>query len=278
VRRYQRRLLLAIACSIAIHEIVIGAGGFLRMERDPVAKDVPATRIVLEVRTPAPTPTPRPRSTPAIVVSVAAPRATTVAVHTGGSKGGPKLEVHTQKTVHHKESLPIWYAAMHGSKKVASMGTGTVPASAPGASGIEGNGNGSGSGSENGAGGGTGGSGSGVANTTTPCGSPIFYRIHAQYNPKDGSFDDTIRVRLILGDGQKLEGVFPYTWHYASEADDPFSQPPSKDNDEGVHAQLPAEGFDVSKESTAVRLTLAKTLPDGRTRFDPCPPGVGDDL
>lgn len=248
------------------------------MEPDPVAKDVPATRIVLEFRTPAPAPTPQPSSTPAVTASVAAPRAATVAIHTGGSRGGPKLEVHTQKTVHHKESLPVWWAAMHGSKTVASAGTGTAATPAPGASGAQGTGSDSGSGSESGAGGGTGGTGSGVANATAPCGSPYFYRIHAQYNPKDRSFDDTIRVTLVLGDGQKLEGVFPYAWHYASEADDPFSQASSKDDDPGVDAQLPPPGFDTSKEPTAVRLTLAKTLPNGQTQFDRCPPGVGDDL
>jgi hypothetical protein len=276
--RYQQRLLFAVACSIAIHEIIIGASGFLRMEQDPVAKDVPVTRIVLELRTPAPTPTPRPRTTPAITASVAAPRAATIAVHTGGSRSSPKLEVHTQKTAHHKESLPVWWAAMHGSKTVASTGTGTAATPAPGASGAQGVESGSGSGSESGAGGGSGGTGSGVANATAPCGSPVFYRIHAQYNPKDGSFDDTIRVKLILGDGQKLDGVFPYAWHYASEANDPFSQTSSKDDDPGVDAQLPPAGFDSSKEPIAVRLTLAKTLPNGKTLFDACPPGVGGDL
>jgi len=254
VRRYQQRLLFAVACSIAIHEVVIGAGGFLRMEQEPVAKDVPATRIVLEVHTPAPTPTPQPRSTPALLASVAAPRATTIAIHTGGSK-----QRTVRPTVLHKESVPI------------------SPASAPGASGIAGTGDGSGSGSESDAGGGTGGNSSGVANATAPCGSPVFYRIHAQYNPKDGSFDDTIRVKLTLGSGEKLDGVFPYTWHYPSEADDPFS-PATKNDDPAVEAKLPPPGFDASREPPAVQLTLAKTLPNGMTLFDPCPPGVGDHL
>jgi hypothetical protein len=277
VRRYQQRLLFAVACSIAIHEIVIGGGGFLRMEQDPVAKDVPVTRIVLEFRPPAPTPTARPRSTPAVTASVAAPRAATVAVHAGGSRGGPKLEVHTQKSVHHKESLPVWWAAMHGSKTVASAGTGTAATPAPGASGAQGMGSGSGSGSESGAGGGTGGTGSGIANATAPCGTPVFFLVHTQRNPKDDSVDDTIRVKLILGDGQRLDGVFPYTWHYPSQAEDPFS-PTTKSDDPVVPAQLPPSGFDVSREPAAVRLTLAKTLPNGMTLFDRCPPGVGDDL
>jgi hypothetical protein len=138
-------------------------------------------------------------------------------------------------------------------------------------------GSGSGSGSESGAGGGTGGTGSGIANATAPCGSPYFLRVHVEHR-KDGGVDDTIRVKLILGDGQKHDGLFPYAWHYASEADDPFSQTPSKDDDPGVDAQLPPPGFDVAKEPTAVRLTLAKTLPNGKTLFDACPPGVGDDL
>jgi hypothetical protein len=274
---FHRRLLLAIACSVAIHEIVIGAGGFLRMQRESDPREsVDPTRVVLEIRTPSPTaaPTVAPSPKVALVQSVAAPRATLLAVHTGGSKGAPKLEVHTQKVVHHKESLPIWWAAMHASKTVASTGAGTEPTPGPGAS--SGTGTGTGAGSENGPGGGTGGNGSGVANATAPCGSPVFYRIHAQYNRQDGSFDDTIRVQLTLGSGQTLDGVFPYAWHYASEADDPFSQKGS--DDDGVMAKLPPPGLDRSKEPLAVRLTLAKTLPDGRTLFDPCPPGVGKDL
>ena len=248
------------------------------MEREPEAREsVMPTRVVIELRSPAPIQTPVPSSTPATVQHVAAPRATMPAVHTGGSKGAPKLQVRTQQIVHHKESRPIWWSAMHGSKTVASTGTGTQPSLGPGASSGSGTGAGSGAGSESNAGGGTGGNGSGVANETAPCGSPVFYRIHAQFNRQDGSFDDTIRVQLTLGDGQRLEGVFPYAWHYASEADDPFSQKTS-DDDEGVKAQLPPPGLNSSKEPLAVRLTLEKTRPDGRTDFDPCPPGVGKDL
>ncbi|MGH7227425.1 MAG: hypothetical protein ACRELF_29795, partial [Gemmataceae bacterium] len=201
-------------------------------------------------------------------------------IHTGGSRGAPKFEVHTPKIVHHKERLPIWWAAMHGSKDVANTGTGAAPTPGPSASSGTGTGSGAGAGAgaEVGAGGGTGGNGSGVANTTAPCGSPVFYRIHAQYNPKDGSFNDTIRVKLTLGNGQLLQGDFPYTWHYASEAQDPFSARSQAGADEAVFAQLPPPGFDSSKEPTAVKLTLEKTLPNGTTMFDRCPAGVGDDL
>ena len=248
------------------------------MEPDPVPKEVAATRIVLETRTPAPTPTPKPRATPALVQSVAAPRARRVAIHTGGSPSTPKLEVRTQKVVHHKESLPSWWSAMHGSKTVASTGLAMQTTPGPAASAGTGTGSGNGTGSATGPGGGTGGNGTGVANTTAPCGSPVFYRIHAQYNPKDGSFDDTIQVKLTLGNGQVLQGNFPYTWHYASEADDPFSPRTQVSADDPVDAQLPPPGFDASKEPTAVRLTLEKTLPNGTTLFDRCPPGVGNDL
>jgi hypothetical protein len=278
LKRFRQRLLLAVACSIAIHEIVIGAGGFLRMESDPQPQQaVASTFVSIEIRTPAPTATPVPSATPAAVQQVAAPRATMIAVHSGGSKGGPKLEVRTQKIVHHKESLPIWWSAMHGSKTVATTGTATQPAPGPGASSGAGTGTGSGAGSASGAGGGTGGNGSGVASATAPCGSPFFFLVHSQVNPKDGSVEDTIRVRLILGSGQKLDGVFPYTWHYPSVAADPFS-PAAPNDDPDVPAQLPPPGSDVLKEPLAVRLTLEKTMPNGITMFDPCPAGVGRDL
>jgi len=200
-----------------------------------------------------------------------------IAVRAGGSKGGPKLQVRTQKIVHHKETLPTWWAAMHGSKTVASTGTATQPTPGPGASSGTGAGTGTGAGSAPGDGGGTGGNGNGVANTSAPCGSPYFIRVHTE-RTKDGGVDDTIRVELTLGTGQQLNGVFPYAWHYASAADDPFSKPPQSDDDDMVAAKLPPPGIDITKAPPAVQLTLAKTLPNGMTLFDPCPPGVGKDL
>lgn len=164
---------------------------------------------------------------------------------------------------------------MHGSKIVASTGTGTQPAPDAGASSGSGTGTGSGAGSAAGPGGGTGGNGSGVANATAPCGSPYFFRIHSE-RAKDGGVDDTIRVHLTLGSGERLDGIFPYTWHYPSAADDPFSKPPQNDDNDMVAAKLPPAGFDVTNAPPAVRLTLAKTLPNGMTLFDPCPPGVGE--
>jgi hypothetical protein len=278
-------MLLAFSLAIAIHEIAIGAGGFLRM-KEPETHPVPAATIVLEtqrpirvaIATPAPkpspttTPTPPPRATPAVRRVIAAPRATAMAkIHSGGSHGGPKLIVHLPKTVHHKETLPIWWAAMHGSKVVANTGTGASPTPGPAAGSGTGTGKGSGAGSETGSGGGTGGNGSGVASADAPCGTPMFYGLRAKYNTKDGSFNEDVRVQLQLGNGEKLEGDFHYPWHYPNEAQNPFSPRSEIPQGDPIPAQLPPPGFDVSKEPLAVQLTLKYTTPNGTTRFAPCP-------
>src|SRR5208283_1348552 len=101
----RRRLLLAFGCAIAIHGIAISAAGFLRTPQEHTPRFVPSAIISLETR-PIPRPVvtvrPVPRATPAMVRMRAAPRANVIAKHSGGSKGGPKLEVHTQTIAHHK--------------------------------------------------------------------------------------------------------------------------------------------------------------------------------
>jgi hypothetical protein len=278
---YRDRFALALAISIAIHEIAFGLGAFTRLE-EPHPQETPmATAIIVQVRlkTPAPlatlaptprptaTPTPPPRATPAPKREVAAPRATMIAHHTGGSKGAPKLEVHLQKIAHHKESLPIWWAAPHGSKTVANLGNSTAGPSVGSGTGA---GTGTGAGNQAGAGGGTGGTGSGM-NAETPCGGPVFHGLRAKFNRSNGSFDEDVRVELRLANGQTLYGDFHYPWHYPSESDNPFSPNWKGGPNDAIPAQLPPPGFDVSKEPEAVQLTLKYTTPNGLTRFAPCP-------
>lgn len=279
--KYRQRFLIALALAIAIHEIVIGAGGFLRVPAPPLPPSPQPSVIFIErplrvaVATPAPTPTPTPapRVTPAPKRAVAAPRATMLArIHSGGSRGGPKLEVHTPKLVHHNTPMPVVRATEKPSKKaVALTGSGSTPAPGIGNSSGVGTGQGSGAGSQQGPGGGTGGTGSGALNADAPCGEPVFYGLHAQYNPKDGSFDESVRVQLRLANGETLSGDFHYPWHYASEQDNPFSPNWRGGPDDPIPAKLPPQGFDVSKEPLAVQLTLQNTLPNGTTRFEPCP-------
>ena len=272
----RRRLLLAFGCAIAIHEIAIGALGFLRAPQQAAqAQTVPSAIVVIETRTPTPratpTPAPIPHATPADVRTRAAPRAAVIAKHSGGSKGGPKLEVHTQRIVHHKEALPIWWTAPHGAKRVANTGTGTQPTPGPAAGNAQGSGTGTGAGTATGAGGGAGGNGGDVASADAPCGTPLFYGLHAEFNPRDGSFAERVRVQLTLGDGETLEGDFHYPWRYPNEAQNPFSPKTEIPPDDPIPAQLPPSGFDVSRESLAVQLTLKHTTPNGLTLFAPCP-------
>ena len=274
---FWKRLLLAFVLAVAIHEIVIGAGGFLRFtepSRRPVPQSTTIVLIAPLIRVPVatPTPTPPPRVTPAPKVAVAAPRATVRASkHSGGSKGGPKLEVHIPKTIFHSTPVPVVRATASGSKVVADAGTGASPTPGPGQDSGVGTGAGNGAGSEQGAGGGPGGAGGGPANAAVPCGEPIFYGLRAKYNPKDGSFDEDVRVELHMANGQTLSGEFHYPWHYPSERDNPFSPNWRGGPDDPIPAKLPPPGFDTSKEPLAVQLTLLNTLPNGTTRFAPCP-------
>ena len=284
--KFWKRLLVAFALAIAIHEIVIGAGSFLRFT-EPSKRPLPqattiiviAPRIKVAVATPTPSPKPTatptipPRVTPAPKVAIAAPRATTIArKHSGGSRGGPKLEVHVPKTVFHSTPVPVVHAtATAAAKLIADSGTGASPTPGPAAGNGLGTGSGAGSGNEQGPGGGAGGTGSGPANAAVPCGEPIFYGLRAKFNPKDGSFDEDVRVELHMANGQKVTGDFHYPWHYPSERDNPFSANWRGGPDDPIPAKLPPPGFDVSKEPLAVQLTFQNTLPNGTTRFAPCP-------
>lgn len=281
--KHRQRLLIALALAIAVHEIVIGAASFLRFPDAP-ARPLPEPSVIfidrplrVAVVTPAPTPTPAPtlppHVTPAPKRVMAAPRATMLArTHSGGSRGGPKLEIHTPKLEHHSTPMPVVRATEQPSKTlVALTGTGATPAPGAGNAAGTGTGQGSGVGSQQGPGGGTGGAGSGSQNADAPCGEPVFYGLHSQYNAKDGSFDESVRVQLRLANGQQLSGDFHYPWHYASERDNPFSPSYKGGPDDPIPAKLPPPGFDMAKESLAVQLTLQNTLPNGTTRFQPCP-------
>jgi len=269
--------------AIAIHEIVIAAGGSLRVPEathrpEPAATTITITRVAIATPAPSPTPrptprpTPPPRVTPSPKTAVAAPRATLLAkTQSGGSRGGPKLEVHLPKLVYHASPVPIVRITDAPSKILAGTGAGTIPTPGPGAGSGTGTGTGSGAGGAQGAGGGTGGSGSGPGNAAAPCGEPIFYGVHARYNPKDGSFDETVRVVLQLDNGQTLSGDFHYPWHYPGEAENPWSPNWHGSPNDPIPAQLPPPGFDLAKEPLAVQLTLKYTLPNGITRLAPCP-------
>ncbi|MBV8601929.1 MAG: hypothetical protein JO359_10240 [Candidatus Eremiobacteraeota bacterium] len=275
-RDYKRRITLAIAIAIAIHEIAFGLGGFMKIPETPEPPP-PVSSVVLEIRQrtpepsatpkPTPAPTPPPRATPAVHREVAAPRATVVAVvkKTGQNKGGQKLEVHLPKTVNHKESVPVWWSAPHAAKTVANAGTGHTAGAGSGA------GTGTGTGNAPGTGAGTGGAGTGAVSADTPCGGPIFHGLRAKYNRSDKSFDEDVRVELRLANGETLFGDFHYPWHYASEQDNPFSPNWKGGPNDPIPAQLPPPGFDISREPLAVQLTLKYTLPNGTTRFIPCP-------
>lgn len=284
--KFWKRLLLAFVLAVAIHEIVIGAGGFLRFS-EPSKRPVPeATTVVLIaplIRVPSPTPTPAPsptatptpppRATAAPKVAVAAPRATVLAKkHSGGSQGGPKLKVDIPKTVYHSTPVPVVHATESGSKVVADTGTGASPTPGPAQGNGVGTGAGSGAGSAQGAGGGTGGAGSGPSNSVAPCGAPYFTGIRRKYNVADGSVDEIVRVTLHLGNGQSIAGEFGYPWHYSKPEDDPWSPSTKIGLNDPVDAQMPPKNFDVTKEPLAVQLTLRYTdRVTGTTFFRDCP-------
>lgn len=267
-------MMLSIALAIALAEILIGASAFMHIDQETPEGPAQSTRVVIEVRTPEPSATPRPEPTPRITPpprvtpathrEVAAPRATVVA-KVGGHHGAPKLEVHN-KTVHHKEVLPIWDTAPHASKNVASAG-GTNGGAGAGSD----RGAGSGAGNDTGTGGGTGGQGNGAVNADTPCGGPFFTGLRAKYNPRDGTFAEDVRVEVRLGNGQIVKGDFHYPWRYRSEQDNPFSPNWKGGPDDPIPAQTPPPGFNLANEPDAVRLTLKYTLPNGLTKMAPCP-------
>ena len=188
-QRRSRRLAVAIALSIAAHEVLAGLIP-ASSDRSPAVRESLSDVRILTVRrlaTPAPRPIPTPverlvfthalRAVPAREGASGAPSARRrIAMHP------VKLAVHRAAFAAHFETKPVWDAA--------STGTGSQSGTAS----ANGSGNGSGAGAQ--------GAGTAAVKTNEPCGFVTFSDPHgSQYDSRTRGFYVDIRMSVHFADG-----------------------------------------------------------------------------
>jgi hypothetical protein len=234
-----RRILVALACSIALHELLAGLIPALPAEdkKPEVVAHVTVARIE-HTPAPTPTPTPPPIHTLAFTPAGKASRRETV-VHNGAARPKPP---------HALTATPDAYVAP-----------------------VSGQGAGEGTGSDAGSlGRGSGGSGTGDAGNgggAAPCGYvELGSRGEATFNPETGKYErNNVYAIVHFSDGSTERLPFDWTWTYASEDEDPF-----KNLQAPMYFQFPPEA-QRANEPALVQFIMRYTNVNGSTRLNDCP-------
>jgi hypothetical protein len=242
-----RRLFVAIAVSIALHEILAGLipGKLMQM---PSSREVVTRAQVLRV-TIRPPATPAPRRA-RHVIALAQPR--TIARAPGRARDPHAIHsasVPRPKPMTVTNSKPVWdmaIAAQPGASLAASGGPG-------------------------GKGSGTTGNGNGAAAADEPCGFVVFSDPHgSQFDRRTHGFWVDIRMSVHFADGSSQSMILDYPWYYASEADNPWSDQNLKDPNFLPRFQSPpAQKTDA--EPPLVKYVIQHSTRDGLTLLKDCP-------
>jgi len=241
-----RRLAIALACSIAIHEIaaaLIPRTAGPSQERETVTH-VTIARVQRRVPSPTPKPTPTPPPPRLIVraqVAAGAHAHVEPVKHAGARRPTPpKVQFETPAA-----ALPT-----------GGQGAGAQRGSAAGSTSAQ-----------EGAGNGTGAAGPG--NGGNLCGAVDFQSTGiATYDPETETYDrSNIVATVYYADGTSERIPLDWTWQWKSEDDDPFNT----DQDAPMLFQFPPAGK-IAGEPPAIQYIIAHTTRDGRTKLtDRCP-------
>jgi hypothetical protein len=277
-RDYVRRITIALAAAVALHEIV--AGFWPNAARQEPPDTVVAERVTIVHRpTPAPTPVPTPKPTPTVVPTPrialtthkfvhAAPRAAALPTRVRGGQAAKKqhLIVAPRPPVlipvtPAPNRVAVTTSVQNGAGRgVANGGTGT------------GGGAGNGTGGAGGTGSGTGGNGlePGMDTPLSPCGIPLFVGLRNKF--RDGKFYEDVAIDVPLRNGQVVSDYLHWPWIYPDEDANPFSARNYTKKDERVPMQLPPPGYDLeANQKPATVLAVRHTRPDGTTDLPDCP-------
>jgi hypothetical protein len=264
-RDYPRRLTIAFAAAIALHEIA--AGLVPRRAQSPPPERIIAQVVTVQKRPPTPKPTPRPTPrppTPAprytraphpVLPVPAALAAATPRPRLGGAAAHRRI-VHP---VHHPTASPAPPRSLANASHAGTQNGGAGSGAGPGTG--EGGQNGTGSGS------GTAGNGNGADAATAPCGFVTFYGKLDHVGP-DGEQYVHVRLVVTLRDGATLSDELHWLFVYKDEASNPFT--PAHPDAE-VLMQFPPPGTDPSAQSSATLFALQHTDPAGYTNLPECP-------
>ena len=246
----KKRLLLAAAISIAIHEAAAGLVPQSHSRPTPgteVIVRAPTLRVALR-STPSPTPRPVRVAERVRVVPVAqTPRR--VAAPVRPAHAASRL-VHPQRAAPlASSSRPVWDAA--GSANARAM-----VASA---------------GSAAGASAGAGGEGAAPPGDTRPCGFVTFSDPHgSQYDSRTHGFWVDIRMAVRFSDGSSQSMILDYPWYYPSEAANPWSDQNLRDPNFPTRFQQPPSEK-AAGEPPLVQYVMAHSTADGLTLLRDCP-------
>lgn len=275
-RRFVRRLAIAFAISLGIHEIV--AGVWPRTPAPPPEERVVTQTVTIATRTPAPTPkptpvptphatpkiTPAPRYTlaPQIVVRAPAAKAAATPAPTVGGVAAPKRVVRV-RTVPQRPAPPQSLAqGTHAGVQNGGTGTGAGPGAGTGGA------NGTGSGT------GTNGNGNGGDTNTAPCGDIYLLPGNLSYR-RDGTVLQDVLAKIVLRDGTVEVGKFPYPFVYSGDAQNPFRHDVGLARNGGIPVQMPPASVDLSTLPEPVAVVLKHTNPTtGTTDLPECSPAT----
>lgn len=268
IRRYRDRAILALAASIAVHEIVTGVLPGLAKPRD-TEHEARTTQLVLETPRPSPTPRPTPKPTPSPTPPppVTPPPRVTPPPHVTPAPvrqvAGRARGVPTKK---HGGGAPhVAHAHATAGRTVSTGGTGA------GTGGGHGTAAGAAAGGLNGNGTGDQGTGNGAVNADTPCGFVDFIPTRApRYS--NGTAYEMIKATVTFGDGHIQDARFPYEWVYPNgEQTDPWSDTNLRKSETTVRLQLPPPGSNVASMDPLIQYILKHTGSDGLTDLPECP-------
>lgn len=259
-RTYAKRLGIAIAISLGLHEIV--AGLWPRHARPPLAQAHVAEEVVTIVQRPRPTPAPTPAATPRVTpaprytlapkIAVRAPAAKAAATPHAAT-GGAAAPKHLRRAPKAAGAAPVAapvsvVAGAHLGQQQGGAGTGAGPGT--GTSGLGGTG----------AGTGTSGNGNGGDTNSAPCGEVFLLPGRTDYKP-DGTVFQHVYAKVILRNGDVELGTFPYPFVYGAEKLNPFVHDDQLTPDRGVAVQTPPPGADVRTMPAMVQFVLKYTSP-----------------
>jgi hypothetical protein len=250
------RLVLALALSIALHEVVAGLipPGFAH---SPTSREVVTQAAILHVairRIPTPMPSPQLKANAAQLRPVV-PR---LGAHRAGLANRATLRVAGRTSalqrVHVVEapaSKPVSYAASaatgSGARLAAAGGGGNASAGAPA------------------------GNGTAATSADPPCGFVTFSDPHgSQYDARTRGFWVDIRMAVRFADGTSQSLILDYPWYYSSEAANPWSDQNLKDPGFPTRFQAPPPEK-LASEPALVQYVMHHSTPGGLTLLGDCP-------
>ncbi len=236
--KYQdlRRLAIAFACAVALHEIAVAFIPLQRPIEDQEEPLIAHVTIARMIRTPAPTPTPAPLHTRAVSQTTAGLRARVEPVkHAGAKRPTPP------KVVYATPDAPIptggQAAGAQNGQDVGSLSS------------VNGNGSGTGN--------------NGHGDGSAICGAVDFESTGlARYDPQNDDYErSNIIATVYYADGSSERIPLDWIWRYKSEDVDPFA------SSVPLLFQFPPKVQRVS-EPSVVQYIMAHTTADGRTRLN----------